>query len=310
MANSRLTGWIAQRFDDYVEETVVGKRAWVIVLAFALGLPILTAMLDVAFPTLYRAGNVAISLFIGTVVGLALVLVARERERFRTAAIDHTGDIAALRKKPWGEFETLVGQVFRAQGYVVKERGGLKRDHGVDLIAERDKERVLIQCKHWLAWKVGEGQVKELYADVKTQAFTEGRLVTCGRFTEFAMSWAKRNGIRLIDGESLVQLIQLTGISDRPPAPADGKLAPTLTAPRCPNCHTPLRRHSNRYDESRFWGCPNPACNWTLDEPTAGPGTPYCSHGHLMVALTTTSGADYWGCSNRECSRKRLFGSQ
>jgi len=111
-----LKGWIARRFDDYVEETVVGRRAWVVVLPFSLGLPILTALLDVAFPTLYRAGNVAISLFIGTVVGLALVLVARERERYRTTAIDHTGDIAALRKKPWGEFETLVGQLFRGQG--------------------------------------------------------------------------------------------------------------------------------------------------------------------------------------------------
>jgi len=309
MANSRLKSWIAQRFDDYVEETVVGKRAWVIVLLFALGLPILTALLDVAFPTLYRAGNVAISLFIGMVVGLALVLVARERERYRAAAIDRTGDIAALRKKPWGEFETLVGQVFRGQGYLVKERGGFKRDHGVDLIAQRGKERVLIQCKHWLAWKVGEGQIKELYADVKTQEFSEGWLVTCGRFTEFARSWAKGNEIRLIDGESLVQLIQLARISDRPQAPADAKLAATLTT-RCPNCDTPLRRHSNRYDESRFWGCPNPECNWTIDDPTPGGGTPHCSHGHLMVALKTTRGVDYWGCSNRECSRKRLFRSQ
>ena len=54
MAGSRLKGLIAQRFDDYVEETVVGQRAWVIVLLFALGLPILTVLLDVAFPALYR----------------------------------------------------------------------------------------------------------------------------------------------------------------------------------------------------------------------------------------------------------------
>jgi restriction system protein len=310
MADSRLKGWIAQRFDDYVEETVVGKRAWVIVLLFALGLPILTALLDVAFPALYRAGNVAISLLIGTVVGLALVLVARERERYRAAAIDHTGDIAALRKKPWGEFETIVGQAFRSQGYMVKERGGFRRDHGVDLIAQRGKERVLIQCKHWLAWKVAEGQVKQLYADVKTQEFTAGWLVTCGRFTEFAKSWAKGKEIRLIDGESLVQLIQVAGISDPPPAPDETKTPATLTSPGCPNCGTPMRRHKNRYDESSFWGCPIPACNWTIDDPTPGGETPHCSHGHLMVARKTIRGTNYWACSNGECSRKRLFGSQ
>ena len=310
MADSRLKGWIAERFDDYVEETVVGQRAWVIVLLFALGLPSLTALLDVAFPALYRAGNIAISFFVGTVVGLALVLVARERERYRAAAIDHTGDIAALRKKPWGEFETLVGQVFRGQGYMVKERGGFKRDHGVDLIAQRGKERVLIQCKHWLAWKVAEGQVKQLYADVKTQKFTEGWLVTCGQFTGFAKSWAKGKEIRLIDGESLVQLIQLAGISDRrPSAPAETKMPARLTSPGCPNCDTPMRRHTNRYDESSFWGCPNSACNWTIDDPTPGGGMPHCSHGHLMIACKTTRGENYWGCSNGECSRKRLFAS-
>ena len=34
--------------------------------------------------------------------------------------MDNTGDLAALREKTSGEFEILVGQVFRSQGYVVK----------------------------------------------------------------------------------------------------------------------------------------------------------------------------------------------
>lgn len=113
MADGRLTNWLAQRFDDYVEDTAVGRRAWVIVLLFALGLPLLTALLDVGVPALYRPGNVGIALLIGTILGLSLVLVARERRRYRAAAIDHTGDIAALRRKSWGDFEILVGEVFR-----------------------------------------------------------------------------------------------------------------------------------------------------------------------------------------------------
>ncbi len=310
MADGHLGSWLAQRFDDYVEDTVVGQRAWVIVLLFALGLPILTAILDVAFPALYRPGNVAIGLFIGSIVGLALVLVARERERYRAAAIDHTGDIAALRKKPWGEFEMLVGQVFRVQGYVVKERGGVKRDHGVDLIAERGNERVLIQCKHWSAWKVGEGQVKVLYADVKTQEFTEGWLVTCGRFTEFAKSWANGKAIRLIDGEELVRLIRDEHIPGPLRAPMATQTPDASAAQTCPDCGTAMRRHMNHYDQSSFWGCPNPTCDWTIDDPIADGRTPKCSHGHPMTALKTTRGADYWGCTHPNCSRKRLFNPQ
>jgi restriction system protein len=306
MTDGRTKGWLAQQFDDYVEEAVVGHRPWVIVLLFALGLPILTTLLEVVFPALYRPGNIAISLFIGVVVGLGLVLVARERRRYRAAAMDNTGDLAALRKKTWGEFEILVGEVFRSQRYVVKERGGFKRDHGVDLIAERGKEKVLIQCKHWLAWKVTEEKVKELYADTKTQAFTEGWLVTCGRFTKFAESWARDRGIRLIDGEALIQLIRSAGASDHPPAAPGAHMAETVATSSCPNCGTPMRRQTNRYDQSTFWGCPSPSCNWTIDDPAADGGTPRCSRGHLMTARKTPRGGTYWGCSDPNCSRKRL----
>lgn len=307
MANGRLKSWLSQRFDDYVEDTAVGRRAWVIVLLFALGLPLLTALLDIGFPALYRPGNVGFALVIGTILGLALALLARERQKYRAAAIDHTGDIAALRRKSWGDFEILVGEVFRRQGYTVKERGGFKRDFGIDLIAERGQERVIIQCKHWLVRRVHEGPVKELYADVKSQGFTEGWLVTCGRFTEAALSWAKGKGLKLVDGEALVQLISRKPISDREPDAAGAQTATALATPGCPNCGTPMRRHENHYNQSRFWGCSNPACDWTIDDPIAVDGTPNCSRGHRMTARKTERGAAYWGCMDPDCSRKRLI---
>ena len=306
MANRGPKSWLARQFDDYVEEVVVGHRAWVIVLLFALGIGTVTALFDVLLPSFNRPGNVGISLFIGAIIGLGLVLVARERARYRAAAIDHTGDIAALRKMPWGEFEVLVGEVFRDQGYVVKERGEFKRDYGVDLIAERGKERVLIQCKHWTKWSVGEGQVKELYADTKAQEFTEGWLVTCGRFSENARSWASGKEIRLIDGEGLVQLLPSRPVVGSPAAAV--RTPATVAAPSCPNCGAPLHRVTNSYDESKFWSCFNPKCRWTFDDVTQDAGAPKCSHGHPMVVRVTGMGVDYWGCTDPTCSRKRLFG--
>jgi HJR/Mrr/RecB family endonuclease len=306
MAEGGLRSWVARRFDDYVEDTVVGRRAWVILLLFALGMAILTALVDVVVPSLYRPGNVAISLVIGSVVGGALLLVARERERYRAASIDHTGDIAALRKKPWGEFEILVGQAIRNQGYVIKERGGFKRDHGVDLIAERGRERVLIQCKHWTAWNVGEGIVKQLYADTRTQGFTAGWLVTCGRFTEFAKSWAVGKELRLIDGEELVQLIAPPTRTASPIVTVGSQMPAALAAPSCPNCGLPLHRMTNRYDQSTFWGCVNAKCNWTIDDAASGVEAPKCGHGHAMTMRQSSTGVEYWHCTNPTCSRKRL----
>ena len=59
----------------------------------------------------------------------------------------------------WREFEMLVGEGFRLQGYQVVESGGGGADGGVDLVLSRPGknggEKFLVQCKQWRAFKVG-----------------------------------------------------------------------------------------------------------------------------------------------------------
>jgi hypothetical protein len=52
------------------------------------------------------------------------------REHQRPAA----ADIGSIRRMSWQEFETLVGEAYRRQGYSVEETGGGDADGGVDLI--------------------------------------------------------------------------------------------------------------------------------------------------------------------------------
>lgn len=304
MGRNSLRTWIATQFDDYVEETAVSHRWWLIVLIFGVGLGIATALVGVVLPSSYHSGDVAISVLIGAIIGLALVLVARERGRARAAAIDDTGSIAALRRKTWGEFEILVGEAIRRQGYLVKQRGGFQPDDGMDLIAERGREKVIVQCKHWLTWKVHADAVKILYADTTTQEFTEGWLITCGRFTDHAVGWAKGKPIRLVDGQALVALIDL---HSRPAAQSVADrddLGESTSARACPNCGSPLVRLTNRYNQSRFWGCSSGTCGWTFDDRPTDQLTVLCSHGHSMVMAKTVHGTSYWRCQT--CSRKRL----
>ena len=47
----------------------------------------------------------------------------------------------------WREFEMLVGEAFRLQGYQVVETGGGGADGGVDLVLRKDRETFLVQCK-------------------------------------------------------------------------------------------------------------------------------------------------------------------
>lgn len=53
----------------------------------------------------------------------------------------------------WQEFELLVGEAFRLQGYEVAEIGGGGPDGGVDLVLRKDREKFLVQCKQWKAFK-------------------------------------------------------------------------------------------------------------------------------------------------------------
>lgn len=62
------------------------------------------------------------------------------------------GSIAGM---TWGEFELLVGEAFRLQGYQVAESGGGGPDGGVDLRLRRRKETFLVQCKQWRATPSG-----------------------------------------------------------------------------------------------------------------------------------------------------------
>ena len=65
----------------------------------------------------------------------------------------------ALDGMSWREYEMLVGEGFRLQGYQVVETGGGGADGGVDLVltkpGKNGGEKFLAQCKQWRAFKVG-----------------------------------------------------------------------------------------------------------------------------------------------------------
>ena len=71
----------------------------------------------------------------------------RHRRGSLLASVTHAKAPDALQGMSWQEFELLVGEAFRVQGYEVSERGGAGPDGGVDLVLRKDKEKFLVQCK-------------------------------------------------------------------------------------------------------------------------------------------------------------------
>lgn len=95
----------------------------------------------------------------------ALVSVLRRQKRKALVESVTGGDAAsALAGINWREFEMLVGESYRLQGYKVLENGNGGADGGVDLRLQRNGERFLVQCKQWKAFKVGVQSIHSLYA--------------------------------------------------------------------------------------------------------------------------------------------------
>lgn len=168
----------------------------------------------------------------------------------------------ALNGMSWQQFEQLVGEGFRQQGYQVKETGRAGPDGGVDIELRRDNDLHLVQCKQWRAQRVGIDVVRELYGAMAARGAAGGFVVTSGRFSDEAQSFASGRNVQLIDGERLKGLLARV---DTSPVPQ----AATAAAPSCPVCGKKMMLRSVRRGVragNRFWGCSEfPDCRGTRD---------------------------------------------
>jgi len=180
----------------------------------------------------------------------------------------------ALNGMSWREFEILVSEAFRLQGYKVTEQGGGGPDGGVDLVARKGNETFLIQCKQWKAFKVGVDVVRELYGLMAAQGAAGGFVITSGSFTADAQAFAEGRNVKLVDGPKLFGLLQQAKGALKPKAsqgPAAQASPQARTSPEaspsCPTCQLPMVRRTAKKGSnagSQFWGCSQyPVCRGT-----------------------------------------------
>jgi restriction system protein len=180
------------------------------------------------------------------------------------------GSIAGV---SWREFELLVGEAFRLQGYQVTETGGSGPDGGVDLRLRRGKETFLVQCKQWRAARVGVEVVRQLYGVMAAEGATGGFVVTSGRYSPDAQGFASGRNIELVDGTRLHGLLQQARASrtdkraETAPSSRPGGVPTKGEAPSCPKCSSAMVLRTARKGPNtggEFWGCTRyPACRGT-----------------------------------------------
>jgi restriction system protein len=166
----------------------------------------------------------------------------------------------------WRDFERLVGEVFRRQGFTVSGFGGQGPDGGVDLGLTKSGQRFLVQCKHWRKRQVGVTVVRELNGVVSAQGVHGGFVVTGGKFSREAQEFADSCGIKLIDGPALEVLI--AGIPSRNLAVDSGAAVVAQAKPMCPQCGTAMIQRTakkGQFAGQPFWGCGRyPKCTGIL----------------------------------------------
>lgn len=135
---------------------------------------------------------------------IAASLFSLGRQAVRRRLYDSIGNLRDLERLSWQQFERLVGEYFRRQGFTVREVGSTGGDGGVDLLLFRGSERHVVQCKHWKARQVGVGVVRELIGSVNLTGAARGHLVTFGSVTRAARQAAREGDVRILSGTDIL----------------------------------------------------------------------------------------------------------
>ncbi|WP_304639538.1 restriction endonuclease [Pseudomonas sp.] len=162
----------------------------------------------------------------------------------------------------WQQFEQLIGEAFRMQGYSITETGGKGADGGVDLILRKGGEKYLVQCKHWRALKVGVPVIREFFGAMAVEGAAGGFVVTSGQFTSEAEAFAEGRNIKLVDGAALKRWLGLVqGQSPSPASPAFTLPSSDITLsaePSCPVCRSAMVKRTAKRGPNAgnlFYGC-------------------------------------------------------
>ncbi|MCP3779114.1 restriction endonuclease [Paenibacillus sp. MZ03-122A] len=113
------------------------------------------------------------------------------------------------RMEDGSEFELYLQRLLSALGYKDIYKTTSSRDFGADLVfTDREGVRVVIQAKRYgVQHPVGLGAVQEIYTSMRYYAADKSVVITSGRYTESCKTLAAVNGVKLLDRNDLIDMI-------------------------------------------------------------------------------------------------------
>ena len=114
-------------------------------------------------------------------------------------------DLERATNLSWSQVQNLLRATFSRRGYTVAD---VSRDATpVDLVLEREGERVFLDCRHWKVWDVPDRAVHELAGYASGAGVEHSVMVTTGHFSPEARQFAAERGVELVDGAGLPDYI-------------------------------------------------------------------------------------------------------
>jgi restriction system protein len=192
---------VSERGFEWLVRHISGWQALALILVLYPGLALIVP-LAAGFSTYYLVLFNLVGVVMAAVIGLGWTEVFREAIH-RRHLLDWTTELRHLNST---EFEWLVGEVFRREGWSVRETGRTDGPDGnVDLELTRGNERMIVQCKRWQSWPVDVDNIRLFLGTLAREKLTptSGVFVTLSNFTEQARIEASAAGLALVDGPEL-----------------------------------------------------------------------------------------------------------
>jgi hypothetical protein len=132
----------------------------------------------------------------------------------------------ALSQLSWQDFEVLVANYYRDQGFDVMHCGngtmGVRGGGGVDLRMRKGGRLVLVQCRHESIHPVDAAAIQRLLAVRDEDGAAEAIVVTSGEFSADARRAGAEGHATLVDGVELRELLGGDRLEKLPPRMAHG----------------------------------------------------------------------------------------
>jgi hypothetical protein len=200
---------------------------------------------------------------------LLLALVAVHLGRLRGGRpLDPIASVEALRSLSRRDFDAILTESFRLQGYAVEGRP--VTDDGVGLVLRKPDRKILVQCRRGIDPRVGAEAVRLLHEAMLAEAATGGLIVSCTELTPGARALAADKPIGLIEGRALLELVNRGRPLAAPNATARYEPhfgLPPAELPDCPICGSPMIPTPARQNSGAatvLWNCSLRRCGGTL----------------------------------------------